>query len=245
MHADPVAVSRSLGAQLHHFGMAEFVARVESCDPARVERDLRKLEKGTGAFCRNGPAGASHKRCQSPFPDSDLAPNSAYYLAISDLMAEEGLDALALRCWPELPNHFGHWPYLAMMRLTEEGWPVALEGDVDGAILGLAGGLLGIGVGYLSDWLDHDEESITLWHPGHAPRAICEPGSLRLGRHFNNDLPLVVNARLAADRPITLARLWRCDGEYRLTTLHARTAPPRLDALRRLARLMGMKWVDR
>jgi hypothetical protein len=26
-------------------------------------------EKGTGTFCRNGPSGAVHKRCQSPFPD--------------------------------------------------------------------------------------------------------------------------------------------------------------------------------
>jgi hypothetical protein len=25
-------------------------------------------EKGTGTFCRNGPEGAAHKRCLSPFP---------------------------------------------------------------------------------------------------------------------------------------------------------------------------------
>ncbi len=29
---------------------------------------LDEVEKGTGAFCRNGPSGASHKRCLSPFP---------------------------------------------------------------------------------------------------------------------------------------------------------------------------------
>ena len=78
MHADPAALSRSLGAQLHHFGLAEFVARVEACEPARVDADVQAVldmdlpagepEKGTGTFCRNGPSGASHKRCLSPFP---------------------------------------------------------------------------------------------------------------------------------------------------------------------------------
>ena len=30
-------------------------------------------EKGTGTFCRNGPPGAAHKRCQSPFPPAHAA----------------------------------------------------------------------------------------------------------------------------------------------------------------------------
>ena len=127
---------------------------------------------------------------------ADLAINSRYYLALQALLAEENLDAVALRCWPELPDRLGQWPYLAMARLATEGLVVALEGDVDGAVCGLIGRLLGAGVSYLSDWLEHDEGGITFWHPGHAPLDICEPGTARLGRHFNNRLPLVVNALL-------------------------------------------------
>lgn len=214
VHADPIAISRKLGTQLQHVALAEFQSRVETFNAARVEADVQSVLD-----------------VQLPMENdldlADLAPNSRYYLALSDLMAEENLDALALRCWPELPNHFGHWPYLAMMRLTEEDRSVALEGDVDGAILGLLAKWLGIGVGYVSDWLEHDDRSITLWHPGHAPRNVCEPESIRLGRHFNNDKPLVVNAQLLADQPITLARLWRCDGSYHMTAFNARTAAPR------------------
>jgi DNA helicase-2/ATP-dependent DNA helicase PcrA len=33
-------------------------------------RSIAEAEKGTGAVCRNGPEGASHKRCLSPFPAS-------------------------------------------------------------------------------------------------------------------------------------------------------------------------------
>ncbi len=63
---------------------------------------------------------------------SDLAVNSRYYLAIQELMAEESLDAIAVQCWPELPNVLNQWPYLAFSRLNDQGQIVALEGDVDG-----------------------------------------------------------------------------------------------------------------
>lgn len=210
IHADPIAVSRLLGAQLQHFGLAEFQERLESLDEDRVADDVREV-------------------LQLDLPKSDdlgqqdLVPNSRYYLALCDLLRDENLDALALRCWPELPNQLGHWAYLAMMRLSEEEKSVSLEGDVDGAILGLLGFWLDIGVGYVSDWLEHDEQTITLWHPGHAPRSFCVAETLQLGRHFNNDKPLVVNAQLLSGQPITLARLWRCDDRYHLTAFAACT----------------------
>jgi hypothetical protein len=68
-----------------------------------------------------------------------------------------------------------HRPYLAVSRLTMEGKCVSIEGDVDGAIQSLVGSYLGIGPGFLTDWLEHDRSSISLWHPGmaslgHLPR---------------------------------------------------------------------------
>ena len=214
LHADPAALSRTLGVQLHHFGLHELYALIQGQDDPAVERDL---------------AAVSELRLsrEPGLGDADLPTNSRYYLAMRSLMEAEHLDALAVRCWPEMPNDFGHWPYLAMARLTDEGRIVALEGDVDGAVLCLMGKLLGLGAGYISDWLEHDERHITLWHPGHAPLHLCEPGSARLARHFNDDKPLVIDATLAADRPITLSRLWRCDGRYHMTACDARSAAPR------------------
>ena len=214
MHADPVAISADLGIQLHHFGLQEFYDLTDSQPDAAVSADLQRVRE-IGL-----PMG-------DEITDEDLPANSRYYLAMRRLLCDEHLDTLAVRCWPELPNRYGHWPYLAMARLASEDLPVALEGDVDGAITCLMGRLLGMGAGYISDWLEHDEQGITLWHPGHAPFEFCDPATLRLGRHFNSGHPLVVNATLAAGRPITLARLWRCDGAYRLMVCEAETAPPR------------------
>jgi L-fucose isomerase-like protein len=214
VHADPIAISRELGAQLQHFSLTELRALMDGCQAEQVEADVLEVIKMDLPF-------------EEGLGRDDLTVNSRCHLAMKQLFEEQHLDALALRCWPELPNHYGHWPYLAMMRLGEQAYPVALEGDVDGAVLGLVGKCLGIGVGYISDWLEHDANSITLWHPGHAPREICSAAALRLSRHFNDDRPLVVNGQLASDREITLARLWRCDGRYHLTAFAARTARPR------------------
>jgi len=218
MQVDPAALSRDLGPQLHHFGLQELMDMMQDQDAASVQTDIKAV-KALGVPIEDG------------LDDDDLAMNSRYYLAMRALMDNEHLDALAVRCWPELPNVTGHWPYLAMMRLAEDGRVVALEGDVDGALTGLIGKWLGLGAGYISDWLEHDSETITLWHPGTAVRRVCQPGSLRLGRHFNDDKPLVVNAVLKADLPITLCRVWRCDGRYRMTACHARTVPVRRELL--------------
>jgi hypothetical protein len=218
MQVDPAALGRQLGVALCHFGLEEFFERVEGQEAEAVRSDVAAVE----ALGLPQDEGLTR---------DDLAANSRYYLAMKALLREEGLDALALRCWPELPRRFGAWPYLAMARLAGDGEVVALEGDVDGAISCLVGRLLGLGVGYVSDWLEQDDHSITLWHPGHAPFALCAPGTARLGRHFNNRLPLVVDATLLPDERITLFRLWRCDGVYQMTGCHARTEGPRRELL--------------
>lgn len=213
IHADPAAIMSHLGVAMHHFGIQEFVDLYEAADDAAVNADLARV------------AALKYQK-DDKLVDADLIPNTRYYLAIKKLADEQNLDALALRCWPELPNRIGHWPYLAMSRLTDEQRIVALEGDADGALLGLLGKLLGLGPGYLTDWLEHSDDSIMLWHPGHAPRAVCDPDSIRLSRHFNDNKPLVLDADLKTQAPITLARLWRCDNQYHLTSFNARTINP-------------------
>jgi hypothetical protein len=94
----------------------------------------------------------------------------------------------------------------------------------------MIGCLLGFGQGYLSDWLEHDHERVTLWHAGNAPLGLCEPVGSEFGpritRHFNNRKAAVVDANLRSDMPVTIFRLWRCDNEYRLASYDARTVAP-------------------
>ncbi|MEW6356590.1 MAG: L-fucose/L-arabinose isomerase family protein [Planctomycetota bacterium] len=217
MHADPFLLSRKLGAQLQHISLHEFLSEMEEAPEDSVLADIGKTQDlGLPLL---------------DVTEDELPTSSRYYVAMKQIMEEEWLDALAIRDWPELPNIIGQWPYVAMARLSSEGKALGCEGDVDGAVSCLMAGALGCGVSTLSDWLEHDHSTVTLWHGGNAPMQLCEPiGSEdgpRIARHFNNQKPAVLDANLTVDAPITIFRLWHCDGEYFLMACDARTIRPR------------------
>jgi L-arabinose isomerase len=175
--------------------------------------------------------------------NDDLPMASRLYLAMRVFIDNENLDALTIREWPEMPSSFGQWPYLGVARLAEEGYAVGIEGDADGALSAWIAERLGLGRCYLSDWLEHDRDTITLWHGGAAPLSLCEPigspGGPRIAKHFNIKKPAVVEATIRASMPVTIYRFWRCDGKYFLTAREGETIKPKrhLMATNALARM--------
>ena len=163
--------------------------------------------------------------------DDDLPMSSRLYLAIKSFFENENLDALTIREWPEMPNVFGQWPYFAVARLADEGRAIGIEGDADGALGAWLVESLGLGRCYLSDWLEHDDKTITLWHGGAAPMSLCEPvgkpGGPQIAKHFNIKKPAVMEATLRAGMPVTIYRFWRCDGKYFLTAREGETLKPK------------------
>jgi L-fucose isomerase-like protein len=211
--ADPFLLSKSLGVQLHALSLPQYLDRVHSMAEDAVSQDVQ-LVKDMGMPTVNVTTDA-------------LAMNSRCYLAMKELMQEESLNALALQCWPEIPNMLGQWPYLAVARLSSESHAIAIEGDVDGCISSLMNTTLGLGPSFLTDWLEHDQKNIFFWHPGMAPLTMCnavgsEDGPA-LAEHFNVAKPFVVNGRIRSDEPVTITRLWRCDDQYHLTAFEGRT----------------------
>ena len=217
MGADPFSVHHGLGVQLQSFSLVEFASVVNGFSDDEVAADVAKVKA----------LGMKHKDTS----DADLPMASRLYLAMRAFMDTERLDALSVRCWPEMPNTFGQWPYLGIARLADEGRAIACEGDADGALSAWIGERLGMGRCYLSDWLEHDERTITIWHGGAAPMSLSpaqgQPGAPRIARHFNLKKPAVVEATLRENMPVTVFRTWRCDGAYYLTAREGRTIKPR------------------
>ncbi len=217
MGADPFSVHRGLGVQLQTFSLIEFENVVGGLSDEAVAGDVAKVKA----------LGIPYK----DISDADLPMASRLYLSMQSFLDNENLDALAVRCWPEMPNVFGQWPYLGISRLVDEGRAVTCEGDADGALSNWIGESLGMGRCYLSDWLEHDHETITAWHVGAAPISLSpplgEPGGPRLARHFNIKKPTVVEATIRENMPVTLLRFWRLDGSYYLTAREGQTIRPR------------------
>jgi L-fucose isomerase-like protein len=199
------------------FSLIEFSNVVNELSADAVAADVAKVKA----------LGYPHKDTT----DDDLPMASRLYLAMKSFFESENLDALTIREWPEMPNVFGQWPYFGVARLADEGRAIGIEGDADGALCAWIGESLGLGRCYLSDWLEHDAQTITLWHGGAAPMSMCEPagkpGGPQIARHFNIKKPAVVEATIRADMPITVYRFWRCDGKYFLTAREGETIKPK------------------
>ncbi len=217
MAADAPAMTRRLGPQVQTVSLQQYADVVQAVSEDDIASDVARVTA----------LGLPHKDTS----DDDLPTASRLYLAFRQLMHDEAIDALAVRCWPEMPNVFGQWPYLGMTRLAEQGVAISMEGDADGAVGALIAESLGMGRCYISDWLEHDEKTITLWHAGNLPFALSHPiGHERgptIAKHFNFPRPAVVESTLKPDRPVTIFRLWHCDGRYLMTACDAETIEPR------------------
>lgn len=239
MNADMFALHRTLGVQLQTFSLLEFAEVVQHLHGEAVADDVAKVKA----------LRIPHKDTT----DEDLPMASRLYLAMKSYLDNENLDVLAVRCWPEMPNVFGQWPYLGIARLADDGWAVTCEGDAEGALCAWIGERLGMGRCYLSDWLEHDRETITLWHIGAAPMSLSpppgEPGGPRLARHFNIKKPIVVEATIRENMPVTLLRFWRCNGSSFLTAREGMTLRPKrhlmgTNALARLEKQAPREWFE-
>jgi len=87
---DPDRLCTALGVQLHHSSLHEFLPLLDACTPEEVRSDLSTF----------GKLGIALKDVEP----EDLDTASRFYLAFKKIMSAEHLDALAIRCWPELPR---------------------------------------------------------------------------------------------------------------------------------------------
>ena len=114
-------------------------------------------------------------------------------LALAELAREGDYHALALRCWPELPEACGAMACAAVGRLGDQAIPAACEGDVMGALSMLAVQGVSAQPAMLMDLSDLDahDDSLLFWHCGNAPLSWAGRSGARLASHFNRELGVV------------------------------------------------------
>lgn len=145
------------------------------------------------------------------------------YSALKELSAEQRLDGLAVRCWPEFFTELGCAACGAMSLLSDglgQATPVpcSCEADINGTITQLILQWLADAPAFGSDVvaMDFEEDVIALWHCGLAPLSMADPAvQPHGGIHSNRRLPLVMEFPLKPGR-VTVARLSQASGELRL-----------------------------
>jgi L-fucose isomerase-like protein len=131
------------------------------------------------------------------------------YRALEGLTRDDGLKALAVRCWPEMFTDYGCAACGPMGLLTGAGVPCACEADVYGAVTSLLLQEIAGEPAWLVDIVDMDAATDTgvFWHCGSAPLGMADAATPpRAQIHTNRRMPLLAEFTLKPGR-ITIARI--------------------------------------
>ena len=180
-----------------------------------------------GAKARvSGQVGAMRRR----FDTGDIEPEAlrkmaALKLALAAWAAEEGIEAIALQCWPALQNSFGLFPCVVHGLLTDDGIPVACETDIHGALCAL---MVQEAVGratapFFADLTvrhPEDDNAELLWHCGPFPPSLAvEDAPRKVALHQAG--PPAAGQWQIRGGPVTIARFDGDHGDYQLFLGHA------------------------
>ena len=135
--------------------------------------------------------------------------------ALDNVTRERGLDAVAIRCWPEMFTEYGGAVCGPVSLLGDAGIPCACEADVNGALTQLVLQYAADAPVFLADIVDMDPDDDTgvLWHCGQAPLSMRDPeASARATVHTNRKQPLLFEFPLKPGR-VTIMRISQAFGE--------------------------------
>ena len=198
------ALKSQLGIEVAQFELESFFQRTRQADSAKV----RKVADGLSTRL------AGYAEMDQSATNLTLGA----YVALDELVREERLSGLAVRCWPEFFTDLGCSACGAMSLLSDALTPSSCEADVNGAITQLILQWISGEPAFGSDLVAFDIEAneATLWHCGLAPLSMADPDvEPEATVHSNRQKPLLLQFSLKPGR-VTIARLSEATGEFRL-----------------------------
>ncbi len=199
-----VALKAQLGVEIAQFDLDRFFARARQAAPAKVNAIAADLGERLDGFAE--------------MEAEATAGTLGAYVALDDLVREEELGGLALRCWPEFFTDLGCSACGAMSLLSDALTPSSCEADVNGTITQLILQWISGEPAFGSDLAAFDvaADEAVLWHCGLAPLSMADPDARPEATvHSNRHKPLLMQFPLKPGR-VTFARLSEATGEFRL-----------------------------
>jgi len=226
---DPMQWRQQFGIDVEHVDQLEIIRRADNIyanDRARADKMVNWLEKNTKSVNYNELVLTKNK----------LAYQTSCYLATRDIIEEKKLDFVAIKCMPDLSTNYVPQCLSAAILpgpFDADGLKatvsMACEADGDGAltmeILKHVSGGLPVMFGDLSH-IDEKENTLYLpncgamstWYAGRSddPRENLKKVELRPSVRPGGASTVYFTA---APGPVTLARLYRWSGEYRMAII--------------------------
>ena len=152
-------------------------------------------------------------------PEKNRLDHARLYKAYSDYVGENGVGALASRCWPDFFTAYGTPVCAVLSLLNDDGVAAACEADVYGALSMWIGMQLSDSPVFFGDpvSLDEGENTLTFWHCGAAACALARMDTgAQIGVHPNRKIGPAMDFGCAAMPAVTVFRISRePDGSFR------------------------------
>ena len=153
--ANEIALKKAIGPRIVTLDVPQLLASAEAQDGKQASELWEQM--------------AQRGACQ--VDQSTGADAMKVYLAVRSLIAEHGLDALTVGCYPHLMGRV----CLAASRLADEGIPLGCEGDVNGAVAQLILQRLSGQPTHNTDWLDPlADDTVVFTHCGSGSLSLAE-----------------------------------------------------------------------
>ena len=152
-------------------------------------------------------------------PEKNRLDHARLYKAYSDYIRENGVGALASRCWPDFFTAFGTPVCTVLSMLNDDGVASACEADIYGALSMWVGMQLSGSPVFFGDpvSLDETENTITFWHCGAAACSLArkDTGAV-VGVHPNRKIGPAMDFGCDSFEDATIFRIGRePDGTFR------------------------------
>jgi L-fucose isomerase len=227
---DPLQWKKLFGVDTEHIDQLEIVRRAELVPQENTEQMVAWLTRSVGKVAYD----------EDRFTPEKLAFQARCYLATLEIVRELGLDFVAIKCMPDMTNHYvpqcisaallpGPYDHAG----TREPIMMACEADADAALTmeilkEVSGGkpVLFMDVSYI------DDEQRTFYFPNcgafcswYAARSDEPAENLKRVelRPANRPAGGAITYFTTAPGPLTLARLYRIDGQYKMGIIAGKT----------------------
>ncbi len=198
------ALKSGLGVDIVQLELPALFEAVRQADAAQVQATAAELETRLAGLAE--------------LDESATRGTLGTYTALNNLVQEQNLSGMAVRCWPEFFTELACSACGAMSMLSNDMIPSSCEADVNGTITQLILGWISGEPAFGSDLVafDVEENEAVLWHCGLAPLAMADPDvQPEAAIHSNRQMPLLMQFPLKPGR-VTIARLSEATGEFRL-----------------------------
>lgn len=193
---DEVALKQHVGTELVHIDLSELNAVSQRIAESEAKRTHQEVTN----------------RIMDLTPEERVR-DGRVFLGLKQLVEANKLDAVAVKCWPELK----FTSCFALSRLSDMGIPGGCEGDVNATVTMLTLQRLTGQPVYLCDvfHLDEKRNTILTYHCGAAAPSLASKKSEISIRKHDQGIGATVEFPVRPGR-VTIARMGSCGGKYRM-----------------------------